>query len=78
LLYLIQVEHFGRDEPLNKSSGLADDPESLAELASFWRDILLPQRVSIVALQEGTPGAALEKGTCLVFKKLLNSIKKNM
>jgi hypothetical protein len=41
---------------------MADDPESLAELESLWRDVLLPQRVSIVALQEGTPGAALEKG----------------
>jgi hypothetical protein len=47
---------------VNKSAGLSDDPESVAEYASLWRDILLPQRVSLVALKEGTPGAALEKG----------------
>jgi len=47
---------------VNKSAGLSDDPESVAEFASLWQDIILPQRVSLVALQEGTAGAALEKG----------------
>lgn len=60
--FFIQVEYFAKEGPLNQSTGLSDDPVSLGELEGLWRDIMLPQRVSLVALQEGTPGAALEKG----------------
>ncbi|CAB3374397.1 Hypothetical predicted protein [Cloeon dipterum] len=53
------LENFARDEPLNRSTNLTDDPDSMAALVTLWNEVL-PQRVSLVALAEGTPGANLE------------------
>ncbi|XP_065351708.1 uncharacterized protein LOC135947069 [Cloeon dipterum] len=53
------LENFARDEPLNRSTNLTDDPDSMAALVTLWNEVL-PQRVSLVALAEGTPGADME------------------
>ncbi|XP_059468634.1 uncharacterized protein LOC132192614 [Neocloeon triangulifer] len=53
------LEYFARDEPLNRSVQLTEDPDSLADLITIWNDVL-PRRVSLVALAEGSPGSNLE------------------
>jgi hypothetical protein len=56
------VDNFAQDAPMFKSMGLLEDPVSMAEVKWLWGDLLLPQRVSLVALAENTPGADLKPG----------------
>ncbi|XP_059468983.1 uncharacterized protein LOC132192830 [Neocloeon triangulifer] len=54
------LENFARDSsPLAQSFKPAEDPDSIADFATIWKNIL-PQRVSLVALAEGTPCSNLE------------------
>jgi len=47
---------------MNQATKVHEDPVSVSEIQAIWQLLVLPQRVSIVALQEGTPGANLELG----------------
>ncbi|CAB3363455.1 Hypothetical predicted protein [Cloeon dipterum] len=53
--------HFLRDEPINQSLRTALDPLSVADMRKLWSQVMLPRRVSIVAVQEGTFGANLDE-----------------
>ncbi|XP_059468416.1 uncharacterized protein LOC132192460 isoform X1 [Neocloeon triangulifer] len=53
--------HFLRDEPINQALDTAGDPLASAEMRALWSCLMLPVRVSLVTIQEGTPGANLEK-----------------
>ncbi|XP_059471035.1 uncharacterized protein LOC132194022 [Neocloeon triangulifer] len=54
------VDNLCRDAPLSKSTELYKDQASLDDMVWIWRDLSLPQRVSLVALAEGTPGADMK------------------
>ncbi|XP_065350009.1 uncharacterized protein LOC135945974 isoform X1 [Cloeon dipterum] len=54
-------KYFLRDEPMGQSLKIVEDPLALAEMRILWYQLILPQRVSIVAIPEGTPGANLEE-----------------
>ena len=55
------MDQYVKDSPTLRSIGLANDFSSKAELTQNWNN-QLSQRVSLVVLAEGTPGADLQPG----------------
>ncbi|XP_059488883.1 uncharacterized protein LOC132204407 [Neocloeon triangulifer] len=55
------VKNYLTEEPMNQALRVSEDPLAAAEQTAIWEKLILSQRVSIVALQKGTPGADLEK-----------------
>ncbi|XP_065351587.1 uncharacterized protein LOC135946978 [Cloeon dipterum] len=59
----LMAEIHSREAPLSKSAQLYNDQASLEDVKRMWRHQSLPQRVSLVALAEGSPGADMEPVT---------------
>jgi hypothetical protein len=59
----LQVTYFMNDEPLYKSTRVLDDPKAIDDNIRMWNGLIFPNRITIVALAEGSPGADMKPGT---------------